>query len=271
MKRTITLLLILCCLVSSLCLNISAAEELEPEDSRYISPEMAGAVCDKSTIVTVKAYAVILHSAFDKYSSIEEILSNAKTRYFQENSEGWYDILPADENGCYQKNETTQIDRNMVQEFKTGEAIKTVSPDITVKGIYYLDGMEYYQRSAIYYKTNLGDYVYVSLSVGERLFSAEVFWDYMKAICRVHQAKHKGEMVTGGPNYDICDLSAYDFRSADFDPDQPLPEIEMPESGPNAKASDYLWILLIAVPLAAILGIWATKRRKPLDAMDRMI
>ena len=274
MKKTVTFILVFCCLINTLCLNIRATEELDPDDSRYISPEMAEAICDEDTIITIRAYKGMISSDFGSYSSIEEIVSRADDiKYLQENADGWC-IVGTDWNGEYQKFKAGENGHSFnpyaTQEFKTGEAIKTVSPDIAVQEIYYLDSEDCYEGSAIFYRTNLGDYVYASFySLGERLFAAEVFWEYIKAVRMVHRAKYKREMVTGGPNYKICDLSAYDFRSPDFDPDKPLPEIEMPK--PKPKAEDYLWPLLIAVPLAAILGIWAVRKRKPKDVVDNIV
>ena len=159
-----------------------------------------------------------------------------------------------------------------LQEMKTGEAIKAVSKDVVIESVYFLYEGDPYSSSAIYYRTNLGDYVYFNgYGSDERLFSSEVFWAYMKATRMVWQATKKSDSVVMGswPNYDICDLSAYDFRSPDFDPDKALPEIEMPESKPEAL--DYLWILGVAVLLAAGLGIWIFIKRKPKDVVDNIV
>ena len=268
MKKIILLLLILCCMVQAMALNTSATEELNPEDSRYISPEVAEAICEEDTIITIKAYELMLPSDCCDCGSIDEVLSRAyEIKYIQEYTDGWY-VVWNDSNGCYQKikegENGNRITQHAVQEFKTGEAIMAVSPDITVQEMYYLDSEDSYTGSAIFYRTNLGDYVFTNLySVGTHLFTAEVFWEYMEAVDAYNRPHADRD---GGPNFDICDLSAYDFRSPDFDPNQPLPEIEIPK--PQPKASDYLWPLLIAVPLAAVLGIWVFRKRKPTDGID---
>lgn len=276
MKKPITLLLILCCLVSSLCLNISAAEELEPEDSRNIPDEVLELFTDKDAGMIVKAYVTPGLSVFGTYDTIEDILQSFDSTdviYIQKNR-GEFEIYVnyRDVDGYSRSDEPLYNYPVVLQELKSGEAIYTISENIMVEEVYFLYDSANDAGNAIYYRTDLGDYVFLdNVDVGKILLSAEIFWEYLRTVREIHRRQNEGQILIGGRDFDICDMSAYDFRSPNFDPDQPLPEIEIPESGPNAKASDYLWILLIAVPLAAILGIWAIKRRKPKDAMDRMI
>ena len=276
MKKTVTLLLVLCCLVNILSLNISATEELDPDDSRNIPNEIAEVFTDKDAGMITKCYVLPIALSFENYATIEGILESVDPYhaiYVQDNG-GDFEVLATypDTNGYMQIDQPLYHITESLQEMKTGEAIKAVSKDVVIESVYFLYEGDSYSSSAIYYRTNLGDYVYFNgYGSGERLFSAEVFWAYMKATRMVWQATKKSDSVVMGswPNYDICDLSAYDFRSPDFDPDKPLPEIEMPESKPEAL--DYLWILGVAVLLAAGLGIWIFIKRKPKDVVDNIV
>ena len=60
---------------------------------------------------------------------------------------------------------------------------KYISPDVKVENVYYLSGETNHMGTAIYYRTNLGDYVYYNhYSIGEKLFPIEKFCKYQKAI-----------------------------------------------------------------------------------------
>lgn len=273
MKKIILLLLILCCLINTLTLNISATEELDPDDSRNIPDEVLELFADKDAGMITKIYVAPIALSFEKYAAIEEILqsiAHTNILYIQDKGDDVeVYVTYRDLEGYWPTDQPIYRTVDFWDEMKTGEAIRAVSKDIVIESVYFLHEVDPYSSSAIYYRTNLGDYVYFNgYGSDERLFSAEVFWAYMKAARMVWQeTKKEGPVIMGSwPNYDICDLSAYDFRSPNFDPDQPLPEIEMPK--PEPKAEDYLWILGVAVLVAAGLGIWAVRKRKPTDGID---
>ena len=67
------------------------------------------------------------------------------------------------------------------------------------------------------YKTNLGNYVYYyNMWKGEFLFSEDIFWGY-------HTARVSARRERIGANFaQEWDLSAYDFRSSEFNPHELL-------------------------------------------------
>lgn len=77
--------------------------------------------------------------------------------------------------------------------------------------------------TAVYYKTNKGDYVYFNhLSIGEYLFPIEAFCAYQRAI--LDEALQYPDRVGSVSYSQVWDLSPYDFKADTFNLHAEIPE-----------------------------------------------
>lgn len=256
-------------LLSLLCLNGYATEYSDPLDSRNVPAKLLYLTHPGEGDILFRYYNIGILFEFAERDSIEAILEKAIEDsiplYALETSDGQRVVFETYDNGAsYEtadKNHQGSWANPSFQEHRTGEAIRTVSPDIIIESMYYLKGENSMMGTAIYYKTNLGDYVFFKhSSIGERLFSAEAFFEYNRALyAEIVRANADGSQV-GVFNYSDWDLSAYDYRSEDFDPHAPFPKNAEPEQTP----SSYLWVGIAsgAVVLIAIAAFFALKIKR---------
>lgn len=269
MKKVITLFTVLVLVISMLCFPIHATDDLNPMDSRYLSPQILEKFDLDETELLVKCYASVITWDFNDYTNIDEILANAfgvvylqkkfsdpvlYASEFDKNGE-WIEGIPTGVNGVNFYQQT-------LHELQTGEAIKTISADITVQSLYYLWGENNRMGTAIYYETNMGDYVYYRQhGVGELLFPAEAFFEYQKAICETMFAypdANSGSEI-GNP----WDLSVYDYRSPDFNPNTPFPKQASTTPAESSIDPILLWTGIAAgvLLLATISAFFIIKAR----------
>ena len=250
MRKTIMGILVII-LVFLLCVNGYATEYTDPKDSRNISPEVLERIALEDTELVFKCYVLHIESVFTNYTNIDEILDKSYgVRYVQkEFSDPYLNIFITDKNGkvierAYTKNTDIVIYQETLDELQNAEAIKAVSPDIVVQSVYYLWGENMRMGTAIYYKTNLGDYVYYRQHwLGEKLFPAEVFFAY-----------HSRNSIDGGAKKAL-DISVYDYRSPNFDP-----HAEFPKSEPGLMT--YLWVGGIAVVLVGEVAFFVIRAKR---------
>ena len=146
----------------------------------------------------MRYYNVPVRFVFTEYDNIDDILASSyatKKYYVVEQQDGTLQ--------CY--NEHLKEMKSNRQTIKNGETVnlsyldipekaferfndsdfvkKYISPNVKVENVYYLSGESNHMGTAIYYRTNLGDYVYYNhYSIGEKLFPIEKFCKYQKAI-----------------------------------------------------------------------------------------
>lgn len=263
--RKMIICVLLIGLVSVLFLNSYAAEYPDPLDSRNVPENLVALANPGEGDILFRYYNIPLLFDFTNYDSIEAILENATENsiplYALETSDGQRVVFKTQDNGIsyksvYDENGQGEWASPSFQEHRTGEAIRTVSPDIIIESMYYLKGENSKMGTAIYYKTNLGDYVFFDGSIDEYLFSAEAFFEYQRTLYA--EAIQQGDK-DGGLDYSSWDLSAYDYRSDNFDPHAPFPISVEPEQTP----SPYLWIGIAgAVVLAAIATFLIVKTKR---------
>lgn len=266
--RKIVTCLFLAVLLPLLCLNGYATEYSDPLDSRNIPQEVLELADPSETDVLFRYYRTAILSSFAEEDSIEAILEKATANipfYALETSFGQRFVFETWDNGVsYEtadENHQGCWTSSTFQEHRTGEAIHTVSSDIVIESMYYINGENDMTGTAIYYKTNLGDYVFFKhYSIGERLFSAEAFFEYNRAIyAEIVRANAYGSPM-GSINYSGWDLSAYDYRSEGFNPNAPFPRNTVSEQTP----SPYLWISIAAgtVVLTVIAAFFVIKAKR---------
>lgn len=249
MKRALALLLLLALMLPVFCFSTSAEEYTDPKDSRHISPEISDEIDLEDTDFIIKCYVSYISHDFASYLSIDEILDKGYVRYIQRKlSDSQLHIYMTDGNGEYVEVDSSYdlFYSQTFDELQTGEAIKAVSSDIVIQSVYYLWGENTHSGTAIYYKTNLGDYVYYRQHwLGEKLFPAEVFFAY-----------HRRNSIDGRAN-EVFDLSVYDYRSPSF-----APHTEIPDS--KSKLATYLWVGGIAIVIVGevVFFIIRAKRKK---------
>jgi hypothetical protein len=271
MKKVLLSFLISVLIISALSFGVSAEEYADTRDSRYIPSDALSQIGNSGTIVKFYNYSLLID--FAECQNIEEVLSrrnqpkyigyykqtgNRLLRYsysVRENYEKLWDPKVVNQNN--------QHISEMLQELQTMEAISTVSPDIAIGSIYYMDATAQDEGTAIYYKTNLGDYVfYRHLWDGtQMLCTAERFFEYKRAEIEAWYGKYGNQLVSGGSaGIENWDLSVYDYRSPNFNPAAPLP---------NGKdAFPWLGLGAVVLSLAAVLAVWIIRRRKSVQEAE---
>lgn len=231
MKKVCSLICLALVLLS-MALPASAQETAKTEDSVTISEDVLTCL-DMQNIDTV--FCVYLfydgYASFVTYGDIDAVLANVsepqlQRYYFVRNNLGETATYTYDGGQLTD----TEYPFGLISGWFTrhderaGTIIKNVAADIVVENIYYL---RFYDYNAIYYKTDLGDYVYCGFGKNGYLMGLEQFLDLqteMRYICL--RAKDM-QFVTERPdNLHLrmlyADMSSYDFSSPDFDPNAPF-------------------------------------------------
>jgi hypothetical protein len=146
----------------------------------------------------MRYYNVPIRFVFSEYDNIDDIpasIYKADKYYVVEQQDGTlqcYDeyLKELKSNRQIEKNGEMidlpylDIPEKAFERFNDPDFVKKyISPDVKVENVYYLSGESNHMGTAIYYRTNLGDYVYYNhYSIGEKLFPIEKFCKYQKAI-----------------------------------------------------------------------------------------
>jgi hypothetical protein len=263
MKKVIMLCLILALTVPMLCASANAEEYADPKDARNVPPEIQQLADEANAdVVFHRLYTPTLVMVCSQSDNMDEVLENMSTSdYFAATrTELWcYEMV----DGEPQLTKSFPYSNSLVMQMITQEAIMGIAPDICIESVYYLstgfagNG----EPSAIYYKTNLGEYVYYHIGNGI-ILNADRFLEYMHQ-WRTYIEKtldEKGGFIGGYPMMHT-DLSAYDWRSPDFDPDAPLP-IEKDEPEP-----DFPWLIVgigaaVLIAGAVVTAVIVIRRKK---------
>lgn len=157
-------LIILLCILFSLSTLVSSAraENIEPqEDSTNISEETLALLPLEEGDQVVRVYVTYLAIVFAHCRSIDELwLSDISVSdyYVVTSADGTITVYVI-KNGEIRNLGPENWVHRIMDIYLKGEVIHLVHPDISVKSSYYLAGSSF-TGQAIYYKTNLGDYVY---------------------------------------------------------------------------------------------------------------
>lgn len=248
MKKLMVLILVLALSSPISGISAHAAEYSDPWDARYIPPEILAVIDGDDTEMVICWWPVSIGVDFlyEFHDDIDDILDDYRyTYYAQKTSTGWNYYLLC-QNGevvertpHYPNHYALYFDERetLINEFLTGEAIKTVSPEIAIQSIYYLCAEGEHLGSAIYYKTNLGNYVYyLDYRHGGQIFSDAAFWEYRQAYFNAYTSNLP---TTGGTDSgDAWDLSAYDYTSPNFNPNAPFPKKDSGTTNTPVAAAD---------------------------------
>lgn len=230
MKKLCSLL----CLIPAallLVLPVCAEETAPAEDSVTISENILSCL-DESEVDTVfRVYDMNDgYAGFVKYGDIDGVIANTtapqlRIFYFVKTKQG--------ETSTYTYDGTELLKTGYHPDWgawwfgahseKTETVIRKVASDIVVENVYYL----WDDSLCIYYKTNLGDYVYVFMDPKEYLMALDPFLSLQRELGDLlRKYSFMSEMV--GCSHESwtrglqVDLSPYDITSPHFDPRAPL-------------------------------------------------
>lgn len=229
MKKAYSLICLLL-LFLSMALPVKA-EEAAVEDSLTL-PEEILASLDPQPGDTLFCVYTVSYEAMAEYANIDEIFANQSQLrlnryYFVRESAGEIHYYLYD-SGCLEKRDHVPGWGAAWFDLHDGKAeavIKKVSSDIVVENIYYLRGGDW---DGIYYKTDLGDYVYIALDEKEYVMALEPFRALMGELSDLLTKYSVLSGMVGCPAYEPLisrireDLSPYDISSPAFDPHTPL-------------------------------------------------
>ena len=229
-----------------LVLHVCAEETAPVEDSVTISEEIRTSLNLEAGDTVLRIYQFdrdFRLSGFPKYRNIDKVLAHAEELSIR----GYFFVTDATgETKAYTHfgdrlvgaDYVSEKDSPWVDFHLNGRAeaiIKKVSADIVVENIYFL---RYDHMAAVYYKTNLGEYVYFVFSTRpastepdaqckeEYLMRLDHFLQLQEAIYYHRFLWQNAEYVIPEVRYPAptpknlrVDLSVYEFASPDFAPD----------------------------------------------------
>ena len=262
MKKILIVGLILA-MIMSLPVVAFAAEErntnMEFNDSLTISDEVRQQLNVQTSESIYRIYNLSIYMAFSQINCVEELLEKDELilseYYVIQTTEGTLSYRGVIDNKVVNFGDDVTINSTALKAFQNGDVAKKISSDIEIYETYYFSGETSYTGSAIYYKTNKGDYVYYNhyaLGNGEYLFPVKDFCDYQRA---VYDELVKHANLDGGVDIgSIWNLSKYEINSPDF-------EIDTNSSRPdNSLQNNYpqntvkWWVILFGVVLVSVVG-----------------
>lgn len=221
---------LICLIFVLLSMALPVAAEESHEDSNTI-PEEVLACLDEENIDTIFCVYVFgsksvrcSYKGFPRYGDIERVLANVgepelQRYYYVKDEAGETAIYTYDSEGLSE--EYRNFGWFSFHGEQAASIIQTIDAGIVVENIYYLQYPDWY---AVYYKTNLGDYVYALdrylmalepfLALQEELYViSSKYWDYRDWTNEAYQVELSEVHA---------DLSPYVINSPDFDPHAPL-------------------------------------------------
>lgn len=227
MKKVCSLIC-LSVLFLSMVLPACAEETINTEDSVTISEDVLSQLnaSEEDTVLRIYDFGHN-YDGFAAYDDIDEVITNPTASglhsyYLVKDKQGEISAYTHD-GGHLSETPYWGAGWFRVHGNRAQSVIKVISADIVVKHIYYL---EYTMYSAVYYKTNLGDYVYV-IADESYLMALDPFLALHNEL-RDQVFKLKDSYNLLGQSSEVkfsdlrVDLSPYDITSPDFDPHAPL-------------------------------------------------
>ena len=237
--------------------------------SQHISDDILAQLPLKEGDIVFPEYIGAIYSYFGHYNNIDEVID----RFVVKKPEAViYVVLSQDgSRACYKLYQGEYVKKPTnsphyfyyLDTFLEGEELKQIDPDIQIEYAYYFNGETDRAGTAIYYKTNLGDYVFYvakgSPITGKYLLSAEAFFTLHKTYYETSRLIYGDNHPVGGGSIAEMDLSAYQIGSPNFDPNAPFP---VPKDN---ESHGTLWLIggiALAVVLAAAATWFFLRRRK---------
>lgn len=239
LKKVTIILWILGALFSS-SIGVYAKENLiVTEDSKIISDAVIDKLNVKDSDEVLRIYNVPITFVFAEYQDIDSILMSQEVleEYYAVKTDDAY-TYQIQENDVFAPITLNNLSAQAMQMCETGEVTASIATDVIVNNTYYLSGESSHMGTAIYYKTNKGDYVYfIHSSIGEYLFPIEAFCAYQRAI--LDEASQYPDRVGSASYSQVWDLSPYDFRSDSFNLNAEIPARQNTVKD-NRDTSDYI-------------------------------
>lgn len=231
LKKVIIVFLILGAFFNSLVGVYAEENMIVTEDSKIISDDVIDKLNAKDSDEVLKIYNVPITFAFAEYQDIDSILMSQEVleEYYAVKTDDTY-TYQIEEYGVFVPINLNNLSTQAMQMCETGEVTANIAADVIVYNTYYLSGESSHMGTAIYYKTNKGDYVYFNhSSIGEYLFPIEAFCAYQRAI--LDEASQYPDRVGSASYSQVWDLSPYDFKSDSFNLDAEIPNSESSTQG----------------------------------------
>ena len=260
MKKIIAILCAVCAVFLLGVQTVCAQTVSTAKDSVNIDENTKNKLQLQTTDQVVQVYNTAIYFAFSEYDNVDEILASDEIlgSYFIIKSANDEFISKSKIEDNYVSREPEFLNTKAMLTCMTGKATKYISSDVIVYNTYYLSGETSHMGTAIYYKTNKGDYVYYNhYKIGERLFPAEAFYAYQKAI--INELSQYPDLEGDIDIGEIWDLSAYDFNSDTFDLFAPYPGQKVESKFPYHIVIPIGVVLLAAV---ATLGVVLYRKKK---------
>lgn len=196
-----------------------------PEDSKIISDDIMLQLNADDNSETLRIYNVAITFAFAEHDNISDVLTSGEMLevfYAVKDENNEYNYFAKTPN-TFEPKKVNRVNSQAMRMCETGEAIPSIADDVIVYNTYYLSGESNQMGTAIYYKTNKGDFVYYNhYSLGEYLFPIDAFCAYQKAVMDEMEAN---AYLDGSIDLRaVWDLSPYDFRSASFNLNAEIPK-----------------------------------------------
>ena len=164
--------------------------ELEQYSALKIDDSIKASIgaTDGQTVIRIHHLPIVY--AFDAYDSIEEILKSDDilATYYAVTDGSEIISVYNDVDGEFHLMDNSMIlnDSRTRDVLMNRDVLDMLPQNASVLDVYYLCGESNHQGSALYYKTNIGDFVYYEYHLAgetKTFFSANEFFDLMKSYC----------------------------------------------------------------------------------------
>lgn len=268
--RKVCCLICLCLLLLSVSVPANAEGSAATEDSVTIPQEVL-ACLDADSVDTIfcvylfgDQFARCTYEGFPRYGDIDSVLANTGPElqrcYFVKDKAGETTVYTYDGESLSRRLMGLGSWFGFHGE-KAENIIQTIDAGIVVENIYYL---WYYNWTAIYYKTNLGDYVYIS---GGYLMGLEPFLTLQEELYWL-ALKYENWRDMDNQPYQVklsqldIDWSAYDLDALDFDPQAPLQVEHNYKPGKFIAIGSFVLLIALIVGRFLIRGHWKYQEKK---------
>ena len=210
--------------------NMKTTDGLNDDSAQHsalkVDDSIKATIGAKDDQTVIRMLIVPIVQAFNAYDSIDEILKSEyllQTCYIVMNDNEFSSFHQVYEGKIYK----IEAEGNVLHDSETRsvlineDVLKELPKNTNILDVYYLWGVSCRQGSALYYKTNIGDFVYYRcyLTGGTQyLFPVDDFCDIMEKVCENMLSHGESNGCDWGMYIDaIPDISRYDMDSSEFD------------------------------------------------------
>lgn len=275
-KKVCSLTCLILVLLSAV-LPVGAEETANTEDSVTV-PENVLACLNAQTIDTIfcvynfgSQFVSCSYDGFVLYGDIDGMLANVtepelQRYYFVKDKSGETTVYTYDGTSLSEERYIGGSGWFDIHSEQAASIIQKIHAGVVVENIYYL---WYPTWIAVYYRTNLGDYVYVMSGQKEYLMGLKPFLLMQEELYELG-IKYKDWRDMDNQPYQIklgevrADLSPYDITSPDFDPHAPL---EIKKHAPGRLIAIGSFVLLLTL---IVCRYWIRGHKKYREKKEKM-